>query len=163
MADSSNGAICCRSFGAGIVQGGLHVRLLLALLPADFGFHEIGGSETRGLIEPSGQNDTRGQRGGFAGEDDEDGLRDFLGVMGVAGGAQGGGIDKIHVARDERSEGVFGLGSRELGQQLVIRQFQHLLNDVHGLGKWTKNSERKKSEDRCQKSEVRPPSLGFVL
>ena len=44
------------------------------------------------------------QAAGFARQDDEHGLGDFLGMMGVAGKAQGGGIDEIHVPGDERGE-----------------------------------------------------------
>jgi len=59
--------------------------------------------------------------------------------MSVAGGTQRGGIDEIHVTRDDFREGVLGFGSREIYQQLVIGQLGHLSNDVHEMGKWTKN------------------------
>ena len=55
---------------------------------------------------------------GFAGKDDEDGLGDFLGVMGIAGEAQGGGIDEVHVARDEGGEGRPGIVAGVFGQEL---------------------------------------------
>lgn len=46
---------------------------------------------------------------GFLRQGDDDGLRDFLGLMRVASVAQGNGIDLVDVPRDQRGEGVLAI------------------------------------------------------
>ena len=45
----------------------------------------------------------------FPRQDDEDGLRDFLGLMRIAGVAQRDRIDLVDVPRDERGKGLLGI------------------------------------------------------
>src|SRR5579862_4383316 len=89
IAEASHGFIEQRSellpADAGLlVEFGLHVSLLLAVLAAGFAFAGGDGDKSRGAIEPAGQNGFGTEPRSFAGEDDEDGLGDFFGEFGAA-------------------------------------------------------------------------------
>lgn len=67
-----------------LVEFGLHVSLLLAVLATGFAFAGGDGDKSRGAIEPAGQNGFGTEPRGFAGEDDEHRLGDFFGEFGAA-------------------------------------------------------------------------------
>jgi hypothetical protein len=89
------------------------------------------------LIQPAGQHGARRQFARLARQNDEDRLRDFLGVMRIAGETQRGGIDEVHIPRDEGGKGGLGFGAGEFGEQFVVVQFRHLPNDVREPQNWT--------------------------
>ena len=68
-----------------VVQAGLHIRLLFASNTSDFTSDKSRRRQPCGLVEPAFQNDAFAQVPGFSCENDKDGLRDFLGLMRVAG------------------------------------------------------------------------------
>ena len=57
--------------------------------------------------------------------------------MRIAGETPRGGIDEVHVPRDERGKGGLGFGAGEFGEQFVVIQFSHLPNDVREPRNWT--------------------------
>ena len=105
----------------------------------DFTFHQIRRREPCGLIKPAGQHDAGRQISRLARQNDENGLRNFLSMVGIAGEAQRGGRNKVHMARDERGKSRPGFGAGKLGKQRVIIRFWHLPNDVRKRQNWTKN------------------------
>ena len=117
-------------FGVGFRGEGLHKGLLFAAGAAVFGAQEIGGGEPGGLIEPAGEDGGRAQLAGFFGQDDEDGLGDFLGGVGVAGFAEGGGVDEVDVTGNERDKGRLGIPGDVLREQIHVRDIVHLLINV---------------------------------
>jgi hypothetical protein len=120
-----------------IIESGLHIGLLFAALAAAFAFFEVGSRQSRGLVEPAGEDGARRKFAGFPGEDDEDGLSDLSGVAGIADGTQGGGIDEIHISVNEDGEGGLGTAMSEFLEQWMVVWFWHLPNDVRRLEKWT--------------------------
>jgi hypothetical protein len=123
----------------GFLQGGLHIDLLFAPVPAELALHEIGGSKARGLIEPAGDNDAGRDRSGLACQDDKYGLGDFFRVMRIAGAAEGRRIDEIEIPGDQRRKGVFRLAARKFGEQLMVIRFRHPPYDVHEPRNGTKS------------------------
>ena len=75
------------------------MSLLFAAGAADFAADESHRRQPRGFIQPAGEDDFPAEPPGFFGEDDEDGLGDFLGGMGVARVAQRDGIDLVQTRR----------------------------------------------------------------
>ncbi len=59
-------------------------------------------------------------------KDNEHGLGNFLGVMGIAGLPEGDRIDEIDVPRNEAGKGRFGLVVNELAQQGTVVFWRHL-------------------------------------
>jgi hypothetical protein len=70
-------------------------------------------------------------------EYDEDRLRDFLGVMRITGETQRGGIDEVHISRDDGGNGSLGFVAGEFGEQFKVVQFRHLSNHVREPRNWT--------------------------
>ena len=66
------------------------------------------------------------QTAGFARQNDEDRLSDFLGVMRIAGEAQRGGINEVHIPRNEAGKRRLGFGAGELREQFMVVRFGHL-------------------------------------
>ena len=135
IAASSNGAICLQTsasipFGVTvgfiIVQDGLHIGLLFTAGAPDGAPDKRHRRQPRGLIQPAGENDSSVQMPGFSREDDEDGLRDFLGLMRIAGVAQRDRINLVDVPRDERGKGLLGIALDVFAQQGGVIQFLHL-------------------------------------
>lgn len=62
----------------------------------------------------------------FAGQDDEDGLGDFFGLMRIAGMAQGDGVNPVDVPRDKRLKRRFGMAGGIFAQQSIVVQLAHL-------------------------------------
>ena len=60
------------------------------------------------------------------GEDDENGLGDFLGRAGLAGLPQRGGLNQVHVPRDQRRKRRLRMLLDVLPQQIHVRCFLHL-------------------------------------
>ncbi len=58
--------------------------LLFASLAAQFGTLSPAGDETSGAIKPAGQDHIAAKTAGFAGQENENGLRDFIGKLRVA-------------------------------------------------------------------------------
>ncbi len=82
-------------------------------------FDGVAGAEVGDFDEPPAEGWLGAKRGGFACEDDEDGLGDVFDGGGVADLAAGGGVDEREVALNERSEGGLvargEVGGEELG------------------------------------------------
>jgi hypothetical protein len=86
------------------------------------------GGETGAGIEPAGEALAAGKQPGLARQIGEDRLGHVLGEVGIAADhAQGGGIDKVHVAPDQFGKGFFGTGLGVLANQFVVRR--HILPD----------------------------------
>ena len=107
-------------------QDGLHISLLLAALAADFALHKVGRRQPRRLIQPAGQHRAAPQPAGFARQNDEDGLGDFLGVMRIAGETPGGRMDEVYIPRDQDGKCRFGSGAGIFREQFMVIQFGHL-------------------------------------
>lgn len=101
--------------------------LLFALGAANFAAHMRERREPRGLIQLALEDHAFAEAGRFPRENDKYRLGDFLGLVLVAGMAQGDGIDPINVTVDERGEGRFGIALDIFPQQCVVIQFLHLL------------------------------------
>jgi hypothetical protein len=80
----------------------------------------VGGTETGGAEKPPGEAGVAGETGGLLGDEDEDGLGDVFGEVGVTYGAAGGGIDPVDVALDEFRKGGLAFVAEEGLQQLAI-------------------------------------------
>ena len=104
-------------------------------LAAAFGLERIARGEARGAAQPAGQHGLFAQVSGLARQDDEHGLRDFLGQMRVAHLPQRGGIDQRHVAFHQRRKRLFRVLRRVSGKQFGIIRQAHLLSNVH----WRRN------------------------
>lgn len=65
----------------------------------------VGGGVARGEEKPCAQDRFAAECAGFAGEVDEDRLRDILGEMVIAHLAEGSGVDQVDVPGDQRGEG----------------------------------------------------------
>ena len=70
------------------------------------GAPKIAGGKVGCLDQPAGDHHPPVDRMGFAGEGDEDSLRDVLGEIGVADLPPGGGIDLVDVPRDQLRERI---------------------------------------------------------
>jgi hypothetical protein len=77
-------------------------------------------------IQPARKNDTPSQMAGFSCQNDEDGLRDFPGLMRVAGVARRDRIDLVDGPGDELGKGFFGMVLDVIPQQGDVIQFLHL-------------------------------------
>jgi hypothetical protein len=59
-------------------------------------------------------------------------LRNFLGCVGIAGFTQGGGINQVHMARNQDFKSGFGIPAGVLPQQIHVRRVVHpLINGRH--------------------------------
>ncbi|MEJ0090485.1 MAG: hypothetical protein WDM80_12190 [Limisphaerales bacterium] len=67
----------------------------------------------------------------------ENRLRDFLGMMRIAGEPQRRRINEVHVPRDEHAKSCLGFGTGVFREQFMVVQFDHLLNDVREPQNWT--------------------------
>jgi len=101
----------------------------------EFAAQKVGGRQAGGLMEPGRKHSGRAQSGGFAGKNDEDGLGDFLGGMGVAGFSQCGGINQIHMPMDQRGKGFLRVLPCIVPQQIHVSCFLHLLINVRPRSK----------------------------
>jgi glucarate dehydratase len=112
------------------------MSLLFAAGAADFASDMRHRRQPRGLINPAGQRGVPAQLIYFLRQNDKDGLRDFLGLMWIAGVSQRHGIDLVDVPRDDLGKGFFGITLDVFAQQGVVIQFLHLhLNAAeHGKG-----------------------------
>ncbi len=93
----------------GLVQGGLHVDLLFALMTADVGTELSRGDEPRGLIKPARKYAAFRHAAGFAGQGDEDSLGHVLRIAFIAGAAMGNRIDKINISLHQFGKGCLGV------------------------------------------------------
>lgn len=119
----------------GFIQEGLHISFLFVSMPAEAAADKIIGGETGGLKQPTGQGFIVPQGAGLSSQDDEDGLRDFLGLVGVADLAKGDGINEADVALDERGKGFIGMIFRILPQQRAVVGRLHSQISVRRRGK----------------------------
>ena len=60
-------------------------------------------------MEPRGQDRVRAQTGGFAGEDEKDGLRYLLGLGWIAGLPERNRVNQADVPADQRLKGRLGI------------------------------------------------------
>ena len=79
-----HGAICGQISGSVSFDKCLHVSLLFAARAADFAADERLRRQPRRLIKPTRKDNVPAQLPGFFRENDENGLGNFLGVMGIA-------------------------------------------------------------------------------
>ena len=112
--------------GAGLVKGGLHVGLLFVCPAAGLCAQQPDGGEARGFIEPAGEHGAGAQAGGFAGENDEDGLRHVLRIARVAGETERHGIDEVDVAPHQLGKGRLGIVAGEFPHQVHVVRVCHL-------------------------------------
>ncbi len=93
--------------------------LLFVTAAGGFLFECVGSAVAGGAEEPAVELAVGGEESGFLRDEDEDGLGDVLGGLGVADEAVGEGIDPVDVAADELGEGVLvfvgGEGREQLG------------------------------------------------
>jgi hypothetical protein len=83
------------------------------------------GREAGDAQEPSGEQRGGAELSGFFGEDDEDGLGDILGGVGVADLAGGRGVDEIDVAADDFAEGGLGVVVGVIAEELEVVAIGH--------------------------------------
>jgi len=110
----------------GFLESGLHIGRLFAPLPPPFPAEKTQGRQPRRFIKPGIEDRTWAQAGGFARQNDEDGLRDFLGVMRIAGETPGGRMDEVYIPRDQDGKCRFGSGAGIFREQFMVIQFGHL-------------------------------------
>ena len=130
------GLVPPRFFGM-VVGVGLHAGLLLAADAPDFAAHIIGRCQPRRLEQPTGQHRPGIERTGFAGEDDENRLGDFLRLVMVAGVAQRRRINQVDMPPHERGKRLLGMTRRVFPQQFHVVHRRHLPINVRRKGKAT--------------------------
>jgi hypothetical protein len=115
----------------GISLRWFHTRdLLFVFDAARLHLARVGSGETCRAIQPCRENRFVVQRLGFAGEDDERGLRDFLRRRGVAHLPPRRGIDEVDVTLHEGGERFVRVFLCVASQQLDVRRlFHHLIMD----------------------------------
>jgi len=113
------------------------MSLLFAAGAAGFATNKCYCRQPRCLIQPAGEDNLPAKLPGFSGENDEDGLRDFLGLMWVASVTQCNRIDLVDVPRDEFGKGFLGIMLRVLPQQSDVVQLLHLYLNAANAGKVT--------------------------
>jgi len=96
------------------------VSLLFAAGAADFTADVSHRREPRGFIQPACEDDFPAESPGCFSEDDENGLGDLLGGVGVARVAQSDGIDLVHMTRDECGKSGLGVLLRVLPEQGLV-------------------------------------------
>jgi hypothetical protein len=82
------------------------------------------------LIQPAGKNGVPAQSAGLARQNDEDGLRDFLGGIRAAGLSQRGGIHQVQMARHQCGKRLVGIPVGILPQQIHVGRVLHLPMNV---------------------------------
>ena len=112
------------------------MSLLFTAGPADFASDMRHRRQPRGLINPAGQSGVPAQLFCLLRQNHKNGLRDFLGLMWIAGVSQRHGIDLVDVPRDNLGKGFLGIALDVFAQQSCVIQFLHLhLNAAeHGKG-----------------------------
>jgi hypothetical protein len=96
-------------------------KLFLAVAAAAFEAHNFGGGEACTGIKPAGEGGTARERGRFAGQIAENGLRDILSQVRVAVHLpERGGINKVDVPPNEFGESIFGAAAGKPPQQFRI-------------------------------------------
>jgi hypothetical protein len=68
-------------------------------------------------------------------ENDKNGLRDFPGLMRIACVPQRGGINLVHVPRDEFGKSCLGMECDVFAQQGIVIQFLHFTYKCRQTGK----------------------------
>jgi len=110
----------------GFPEGGLHIGLLFAPLPPPFTAEKTQSRPPRCFIEPGIEDGVRAQAGGFAREDDKDGLRDFLGVGGNPGMAERRRINQVDMPPDQFGKGFLRALPLVIPQQVHVAHIGHL-------------------------------------
>ena len=77
-------------------------------------------------MEPRGQDRVRAQAGGFAGEDEKDGLRYLPGLNRIANLPERNRIDQADMPADQRLKGRFGIPGGVLPHQVHVIRIGHL-------------------------------------
>jgi hypothetical protein len=98
----------------------MHVSLLFAAQPASFASQKIIRCQARGLKQPTGKSLVMTQSGGLFPENNENRLRDFLGVMGIANLPERDGINQTDVPRHQSGKRFVRIASRKFLQQLGV-------------------------------------------
>ncbi len=100
----------------------------------------VGGAVAGGAEEPAVELAVGGEAWGFLRDEDEDGLGDVFGGLGVAHEAAREGIDPVDVAADELGEGVLVFVGGEVGEELGVghgKKAPCSIRDVWPRGKGT--------------------------
>jgi hypothetical protein len=118
--------------------GGLHKDLLFAADAAEFRALKIRRGEPRCVVEPAAQNYFASERRCFAREDDEDGLRDFFGVLRILRVTKGDGMDKPDMATHDLGKGFLGFVFGEFFEESGVGRVYHSTTICARMGKGDK-------------------------
>jgi len=83
-------------------------------------FYGVARGQVRSPAEPAGEHGFPAQAASLAGQNDKDGLRNFLGHIRVAHLPQSGGVHQSHIAPDEFRERSLGLTGGEFRKQCGV-------------------------------------------
>ena len=94
-----------------VLKGVLHGRLGFVMLAPTFGASGGLSGIPGGFVQPGDERAVAGEIRGFAMEENEDGLADVVGEVGIAEASAGQAKDPIEMSADEIGEGALVAGA----------------------------------------------------
>ena len=111
--------------GLALGEVNLHSGLFMSAGAANFASEKSDGRQVGAFEQPTGKGAVLEQGTRLARQDDENRLRDFLGVMRVPGVAHGDRVDLVDMARDQRGKSFFGAELHIRAQQGAVIPILH--------------------------------------